>query len=94
MSLLANLFRSLILTILLSFLAPIAVLGLIYSCLYIFSYLPLLSHFGQNGLNQIAEFLLIFGNGSIVGGAITIGCACAIVGGLFNLFNYYSMLSN
>lgn len=89
MNTLSNLFRSLLLTTLLSFVTPIILVGGILLALSIVTYVPGFGLFGQICEIQILEFLAVFGTGCPVQGILTIGFTCGIVGGLFDLFNFY-----
>lgn len=89
MSILPNFLRSLLLTTILSFTAPIVFVGGVLAALSIVSYLPGLTVVGEIGATQVMTFLTVFGSGNPVGGVVTIGLTCCLVGGLFDLFNYY-----
>ncbi|MGK7874116.1 MAG: hypothetical protein AB4426_12620 [Xenococcaceae cyanobacterium] len=85
----SNLLRSLLLTTLLSFSAPIILVGGMLAALSVVSCVPGFALLGQTGANQMLEFLAIFGSGYPVQGILTIGFTSGIVGGLFDLFNFY-----
>jgi hypothetical protein len=80
---------SLILTALISFSAPIILVGIIFTTLFAVSYFPGLIEFGHAGACQVIDFLSIFGSGNPIQGIITIGLTTALVGSLFDLFNLY-----
>ena len=84
----SNLFRSLALTTLFSFSAPIILLGGLLLSLWLLSLLPLIAFVGQFGESQLVQFLTIFGNGCPLTGLFIIGATCGLVGGVFNLFNF------
>lgn len=89
MNLLFNLLCSLVLAMIFSFLTPLAIAGMLFLILGAGSYLP-----GIEGLMwtleiNIVRFLTIFGDGDALMGILIIGASCAIVGGLFDLFNFY-----
>jgi hypothetical protein len=82
-------FLSLVLTACISFSAPIILVGIIFTVLFAISYCPGFTEFGRMGVCQIINFLKTFGAGNPIQGIITIGLACGLVGGLFDLFNLY-----
>lgn len=85
----SNLFRSLCLTALLSFITPLFLLGSMLGVLLAVSYIPGIADIGQIGENQILTFLSIFGDGYPLQGMLTIGLTCSTVAGLFDVFNFY-----
>ncbi len=52
-------------------------------------FLPGLDDFGQMCDRMILFFLATFGNGNAWEGMIVIGCACALVGALFDTYSFY-----
>ncbi len=89
MSILSQSLRSLILTALLSFLAPILTVGFLLITLSVASYIPGLETIGQTSAAKILSFLTIFGSGCPLNGILIIGFTCASVGGLFKLYTLY-----
>jgi hypothetical protein len=89
MTIVSNLFRSLLLTVLLSFFTPLLLLSGVLVTLLGISYVPGISMIGQIGESQILSFLSIFGSGYPVQGMLTIGLTCSTVGGLFDVYNFY-----
>ncbi len=85
----SNLFRSLFLSVLLSFVTPVLLLGCVLGSLLAVSYIPGIALLGQLGQEQILSFLSVFGEGYPMQGMLTIGVTCAMVGGLFDVFNFY-----
>lgn len=83
-----SLIRSLLLSTLVSFAIPVILVGGILGSLYTVSYIPGLSLMSQTGTSQIGKFLSVFGSGCPVQGMLTIGCTFAVVGSLFDLFNF------
>jgi len=81
-----NYFRSLFLASLLSFLAPIALIGATIVLLLLLGLVPGLMTFGQVYSTQMLSFLQTFGSGNALEGAIVIGGACAVVGALFDTY--------
>lgn len=90
----SNLFRSLALTTLFSFMLPIFLVGGLLLGLWFLSFLPLIAIVGQVGEGQLVEFLTIFGNGYPITGLLIIGVTCSFVGGVFDLFNFYLYQNN
>ncbi|WP_416244796.1 hypothetical protein [Crocosphaera sp. XPORK-15E] len=89
MTTVSNLFRSLFLSVLLSFVTPVLLLGGLLGTLIAVSYIPGVALVGQIGESQILSFLSVFGDGYPVQGVLTIGITCGMVGGLFDVFNFY-----
>ncbi|HEY9614496.1 hypothetical protein [Allocoleopsis sp.] len=89
MSILPNYIRSLVLTILLCFVAPIGVVTALFAALGVISYAPGLESAGQTGTTQVLHFLATFGSGCPVQGIMTIGSTCSVVGALFDTYAFY-----
>ncbi|WP_107666371.1 hypothetical protein [Cyanothece sp. BG0011] len=89
MTTVSNLFRSLLLSVLLSFVTPLLFLGGMLGTLLTVSYIPGIAVLGQMGQELVLSFLSTFGEGYPVQGMLTIGVTCAMVGGLFDVFNFY-----
>jgi hypothetical protein len=89
MSILPNLLRSLLLTSIFSFLAPVLLIGTILASLALLGYVPGLEIFGKAGVEQVAQFLKVFGSTSALRGLVTIGIACSVVGILFDAYTFY-----
>lgn len=83
-----NLFRSLLLSTLLSFFSPVILLGGLLFLLHAAGYIPGFAPMSQAGMVHLWEFLAVFGGGCPLQGIITIGCTFAFVGSLFDLFNF------
>ncbi len=83
-----NLLRSLVLSTLLSFIAPLVLVGGILTALYATSFVPGIQDLSQSVAGQILRFLAVFGSGYPVQGIFIIGIAFALVGSLFDLFNF------
>ncbi|MGK7930959.1 MAG: hypothetical protein AB4041_05940 [Microcystaceae cyanobacterium] len=85
----SNLFRSLLLSILLSFATPCVLI--IFVCVIFLSLtcVPNIAYIGWDGIESIQAFLVIFGSGYPLQGMVIIAMACSTVGGLFDLYNFY-----
>lgn len=80
-------FTSLLITVAMSFLAPMVVCGLI---LTIGSVLGVLSGIAADVLvTALVDFLKVFGDGQIWEGVLVIAIAFGFVGGMFETFNFY-----
>lgn len=86
MSIVPPFLRSLLVTSLLSFLLPLAILGAALMSLLLVSSIPLLSELGNSGIRSLVEFLATFGNGNPGEGVLAIGLTCSFVGSLFDVF--------
>jgi hypothetical protein len=84
-----TLLRSLLFSTLLSFITPVLTVGAILTALFAVSYLPGFTFISQMGSSQILQFLTIFGSGYPLQGLLIIAVTFALVGSLFDLFNFY-----
>ncbi|HEY9619126.1 MAG TPA: hypothetical protein V6C78_02095 [Crinalium sp.] len=89
MSILPNLLRSLLITSIFAFLAPAILVGAIWILLFCVGYLPHLEAIGQMGIEQILQFLQVFGSGSAMRGLLIICTVCSLVGVLFDTYTFY-----
>ncbi|HEY9668237.1 MAG TPA: hypothetical protein V6C91_15610 [Coleofasciculaceae cyanobacterium] len=89
MSILPNYLRSLVLTILLCFVAPVVLVATLFAALGTINYIPGLDTISQTGTQQLLQFLSTFGSGCPLQGAMTIGLTCSFVGGLFDTYAFY-----
>jgi hypothetical protein len=85
----SNLVRSLTLTLFFSFALPIVVVSSLLTGLWLLSWIPWLTTLGQAGTLLLLQFLIIFGDGSALPGLLIIGATCSVVGGVFEVFNFY-----
>ncbi|MGB3238143.1 MAG: hypothetical protein WBB29_07595 [Geitlerinemataceae cyanobacterium] len=86
MSIVPPFLLSLLVTSLLSFLLPLAVLGAARMSLLLVSSIPVLAQLGDSGNRSLVEFLATFGSGNPVEGVLAIGLTCSVVGSLFDVF--------
>lgn len=89
MNMFLSLLMSLILTTAVGFAIPIISLTLILGGLFLFSHVSVISGLVNHLYSQIWQFLGIFGEGSGIYGILTIACAGAIAGLLFESLNFY-----
>lgn len=89
MTIFTNFLRSLILTIIFSFVAPLVLVGGVLLFLSLGNYVPLLQGLTEAMANRILNFLTIFGSGSTWHGLLVIGLTCSFVGALFDTYAYY-----
>ncbi len=89
MSILPNFLRSLALTMLLSFVAPIVLITVLLATASGIGYIPGLESIGQIGTTQMLSFLTVFGSGCPVQGIMVIGSTCSLVGALFDTYAFY-----
>lgn len=80
---------SLLLSTLLSFIAPLMLIGFLVVCLALAAYLPGMASISQMITAQILKFLTVFGTGNAISGAVVIALACSLVGALFDTYSYY-----
>lgn len=84
-----NFLISLLVTALMSFSTPIIFFGVMLGILLIVSHIPGVAVLGQTGAIEILNFLAVFGNGQPLIGVIILGIVGSVVGGLFDMFNFY-----
>lgn len=89
MSILPTFLRSLLLTAIVSFTAPSVLLGLLFVCISLLSYLPGLEGVSQFSCDRLLQFLIVFGNGDPWQGVLAIGLTCGLVGSLFDTYAFY-----
>lgn len=88
-SLTSSYVRSLLLTLIVSFLAPVLLLGSALAFILMLGFCPLFSGTSQTLSALFLSFLATFGTGNAWEGILVIGCACAVVGGLFDTYTFY-----
>ncbi|BAY44165.1 hypothetical protein SAMD00079811_17610 [Scytonema sp. HK-05] len=89
MTVMTNFLRSLVLSIIFSFVAPMFLFGSVLLVLSLVGYIPGLQGVTEVITTLIMEFLAIFGSGTPVGGLFVISLTCSFVGGLFDTYAYY-----
>ena len=89
MTMIMNFLRSLLLTIIFSFVAPIVFVGSGLSIVFLFSYFPGLQNMAEIIATHVLEFLSVFGSGAPVRGLFIISLTCSFVGALFETYAYY-----
>lgn len=80
---------SLLLSALVSFIAPLMLIGFIVVCLALAAYIPGMTSISQIATAQILKFLTVFGTGDAISGAVVIALTCGLVGSLFDTYSYY-----
>ncbi len=91
MNLITSFFRSLLLTVVFTFVAPMAVIGALLATLSLIGYIPGLQ-FTTAIANPILQFLAIFGSGNSLHGLVVIASTCSFVGVLFDTYVHYRYL--
>ncbi|WP_250126097.1 hypothetical protein [Chroococcidiopsis sp. CCMEE 29] len=89
MSILPNFLRSLLLTIIFSFVAPMLLVGGGLVGVFVLSYIPGWQTTGQAIVAQLVQFLATFGNGNPFRGLVVISMTCSLVGALFDTYAFY-----
>ncbi|WP_414622694.1 hypothetical protein [Calothrix sp. CCY 0018] len=89
MTMFTSFLRSLLLTIIFSFVAPMIFIGVALLVLSLLSLLPGLQMLGQIIATQISHFLATFGSGTPLQGLFVICLTCSFVGALFDTYVYY-----
>lgn len=89
MTVMTNFLRSLVLSIILSFVAPMFLFGSVLLVLSLVGYIPGLQNATEVITTLIMDFLAIFGSGIPIGGLFTISLTCSFVGALFDTYAYY-----
>lgn len=68
------------------FVAPLAVMGLLWLTMASLSWLPWIGEWGQAGLQILRYFCDIFGSGNPLYGLLVIASTCAVVGMMFDTY--------
>jgi hypothetical protein len=89
MSILPNLLRSLLITGIFTFLAPALLVGAIWIIFFLIGWFPPLDMISQMGIEQLINFLKVFGSGSAGRGVLIISFVCSLVGILFDTYTFY-----
>ncbi len=89
MTILTNLLRSLLLTIIFSFITPVILIGTSWMSFALISSVPSLQGFGQYGTAQMWQFLATFGSGHPWQGCLVIAITCSLVGAMFDTYVFY-----
>ncbi|MEH2033777.1 MAG: hypothetical protein V7K67_29890 [Nostoc sp.] len=89
MTILTNFLRSLVLTIIFSFVAPMFFVGGGLLFISLIGHFPGLQELTEVIATQIMRFLATFGSGTPLRGLFVISLTCSFVGGLFDMFVYY-----
>ena len=86
MNIVIDFLRSLLLTSIFSFIAPMMLIGASWTSFALISHLPSLQRIGQSGIAQIWEFLATFGSGHPWQGCFVIAITCTLVGAMFDTY--------
>lgn len=86
MSIFPNFLRSVLLTSLLSFVAPLLLITVGLISFSLIGLLPTLQGFGRSGEDLILQFLATFGSGCPLQGFLVIGMTFGLVGALFDTY--------
>ncbi|WP_017653404.1 hypothetical protein [Fortiea contorta] len=89
MALFTNFLRSLLLTVIFSFAAPLLLVGGFLLVLSLLGNLPGLQGITEAMSTQIMHFLATFGSGAPLRGIFVISLTCSFVGALFDSYAYY-----
>ena len=89
MNILTKFLRSLLLTIIFCFVAPMLLVGIFLLLVYAIGYFPPLQNLSEAIFNRILHFLSVFGSGTSFRGLCVISLTCSFVGGLFDTYAYY-----
>jgi hypothetical protein len=89
MTIMTNFLRSLLLSIIFSFIFPLFLFGGVLLVVSLVGYIPGLQGITEIINNLIMEFLAIFGSGAPLGGLFVICLTCSFVGALFDTYAYY-----
>jgi len=89
MSILPSYLRSLLLTIIFSFITPMLLVGGVLFSISLLSYIPGWQAMAEATDEQILQFLATFGSRSPFRGLVVIGLTCSLVGALFDTYAFY-----
>ena len=85
----ANFLRSIILSVIFSFFAPVFLVGGISIVLFSLGHIPGLQQASIAIITQISQFLAMFGSGTPLRGLFVISLTCSFVGALFDTYACY-----
>ncbi|MEH2380408.1 MAG: hypothetical protein V7K27_25420 [Nostoc sp.] len=89
MTIFTNFLRSLLLTIIFSFVAPMFLVGGGLLLLSLIGNIPALQELTEAIATQIILFLVTFGSGTPLRGLFVISLTCGFVGALFDMYAHY-----
>ncbi|MEH1912715.1 hypothetical protein [Nostoc sp.] len=89
MTIFTNFLRSLLLTIIFSFVAPMFLVGGGLLLLSLIGNIPALQELTSAIATQIILFLVTFGSGTPLRGLFVISLTCGFVGALFDMYAHY-----
>ncbi len=89
MTMIINFLRSLVLTIIFSFVTPLFLIGSFLSLVFLIGYIPGLQGVTEAIADHVLQFLIIFGSGTPLRGLFVICLTCSFVGALFDTYAYY-----
>lgn len=89
MTIFTNFLRSLLLTVIFSFVAPLFLVGGVLLVVSFIGYIPGLQDLSIAIATHILQFLTIFGSGTPLRGLFVISLTCSFVGALFDTYAYY-----
>jgi hypothetical protein len=89
MTLFTSFLRSLLLTVIFSFLAPLFLVGGFLLLAAVVGYIPGLQGLTEAIASRIMHFLAAFGSGTPLRGILVICLTCSFVGALFDIYAYY-----
>ncbi|MEA5624408.1 hypothetical protein [Nostoc sp. UHCC 0251] len=89
MAIFTNFLRSLLLTIIFSFVAPMLLVGGGLFLLPLIGYFPGLQELTEAIATEVMHFLATFGSGTPLRGLFVISLTCSFVGALFDVYVYY-----
>ncbi|MDZ8109974.1 MAG: hypothetical protein RM338_30875 [Nostoc sp. DedQUE12a] len=89
MTIFTNFLRSLVLTMVFSFVAPIFLVGAGLLFLFLIGHFPCLQELTEAIATDIVHFLATFGSGTPLRGLFVISLTCSFVGTLFDIYVCY-----
>jgi hypothetical protein len=81
--------QSLLVASAVSFVAPLSLIGLSLAFFLLIGQIPLVEVLARSGFESVIQFLITFGGGSALQGALVIGATCGLVGALFDIYAFY-----
>jgi type III secretory pathway component EscU len=72
-----------------SFALPVLLIGAMLVSFILVGYIPYLEALSRLGIEQILQFLSVFGSGNPFHGVLLIGIVCSLVGALFDSYTFY-----
>jgi hypothetical protein len=73
---------------------PIVLISAIVMTLFLIMQVPITQSISQAMIDQVLQFLTVFGTGSAIEGALVIAATCSLVGIMFDTYAFHNRFRN